>query len=74
MIFFARFQAQSIAVVGKHLQRKSRLSLSPVLARVHTGACAVTDAEKVEIVNKHNELRRGVNPTASNMLEMVSDV
>lgn len=26
-----------------------------------------------EIVNKHNELRRSVNPTASNMLKMVRD-
>lgn len=26
-----------------------------------------------EIVNKHNELRRTVNPTASNMLKMVRD-
>lgn len=72
--FFARFQARSIALVGKHLQSKSRQRLSPVLARVHTGACAVTDAEKAEIVNRHNELRRGVDPPASNMLEMVSDV
>lgn len=39
---------------------------------VHTGASALSEAEKEEIVNKHNELRRGVNPTASNMLEMVS--
>lgn len=39
---------------------------------VHTAARAITAAEKAEIVNKHNELRRGVRPPASDMLEMVS--
>nr|XP_043905280.1 cysteine-rich venom protein-like [Solea senegalensis] len=31
---------------------------------------AVTSSEKTEIVNKHNALRRGVTPTASDMLKM----
>lgn len=36
------------------------------------GLSRATSAEQSEIVNKHNELRRGVKPTASNMLKMVS--
>uniref|UniRef100_A0A3Q2DQD9 Cysteine rich secretory protein 3 n=1 Tax=Cyprinodon variegatus TaxID=28743 RepID=A0A3Q2DQD9_CYPVA len=34
------------------------------------GAIRATSAEQTEIVNKHNTLRRGVNPTASNMMKM----
>lgn len=36
------------------------------------GSILVSSAEKSEIVNKHNDLRRSVQPTASNMLEMVT--
>lgn len=32
----------------------------------------VSAAEQREIVNKHNELRRNVQPSASNMLKMVT--
>ncbi|KAI3364222.1 hypothetical protein L3Q82_011022 [Scortum barcoo] len=34
------------------------------------GNVLVSSSDKTEIVNKHNALRRGVQPTASNMLEM----
>ena len=36
------------------------------------GSSGVTGSEPNEIVNKHNQLRRSVQPSASNMLKMVT--
>jgi len=44
--------------------------LFALLAGTEPAAGGVTDAVKEEIVNKHNKLRKGVQPTASNMLTM----
>lgn len=37
-----------------------------------SGGSDATAAERNEIVDKHNALRRGVQPSASNMLKMVT--
>uniref|UniRef100_A0A3B4W967 Serotriflin-like n=1 Tax=Seriola lalandi dorsalis TaxID=1841481 RepID=A0A3B4W967_SERLL len=37
---------------------------------VHLGTILASSSDQSEIVNKHNALRRGVQPTASNMLKM----
>merc|ERR1719498_24028 len=34
------------------------------------GSTTISSADKAEIVNKHNDLRRNVQPPASNMLKM----
>lgn len=39
---------------------------------IYLGSVLISSSDKTAIVNKYNALRRGVQPTASNMLEMVT--
>lgn len=43
-----------------------------LLLLLFIGSTLVSSSDQSEIVNKHNTLRRGVNPNASNMLQMVT--
>ena len=40
---------------------------------VHLSDCALTATQKQELLDAHNMYRRNVNPSASNMLQMVHD-
>ena len=40
---------------------------------VHFSDCVVTATQKEELLDAHNMYRRSVNPSASNMLQMVND-
>ena len=41
---------------------------------VHFGDSALTATQKQELLDAHNMYRRNVNPSASNMLQMVTNL